>query len=219
MALSCRALAPIQRRPAIGSNPDTALVELAHGPLRFGQPAFARCVDQLQRAHGVAGDAIPGVVGQTEVEAGEGVALISGLLPQLSRLGRVEVHPAPLGVHQPEIGQGFGQAGGGIERRRTGFIPRNGPPGFVEQREGVFGLRAIRCVGVDQALPDGHGFFHAAVFDRVQPAGVGLRPGPGSADEQHEHSAQRHQPRVHHTSADPQFHGRLLMTRAEFVMV
>ena len=73
--------APFDGLINIRRNPNAAFIELTDRPLRLRQTALARFVYQLKRTDGILWHAITAVIGQSEIEAGERVALVRRLLP------------------------------------------------------------------------------------------------------------------------------------------
>ncbi len=177
MPRRCGPLTPYRRFGDVHLDPDALLKELTHSPLGFGQAAQSGIVDQLQRPLRVLLHALPVVVGQPKVEAGESVTLLSRCLPQCRRAGGVIINPPPLGVHQRKIGQGLGQAGAGVEFRSAQLVPLHPLPGLVEQRHGVFRLRALIAVAGYQFTPDRHGRGQVSGIHGVKPGLIALRAG------------------------------------------
>ena len=175
MTRGCGPLAPYRRLSHVDLNPDALLKELTHSPLGFGQAAQSGIVDQLQRPLRVLLHTLPVVVGQPEIEAGKGVTLLGCCLPQRRRAGGVIVDTPPFGVHQRKVGQGLGQAGAGVEFRSAQLVPLHPLPGLVQQRQGVFGLRALIAVAGYQFAPDRHGRGQVSGIHGVKPGLIALR--------------------------------------------
>ena len=170
-----RPLAPERRLFEVDLNPDALFIELTDRPLGFGQAPQPGIVDQLQRPLRVLLHALPVVVGQPQIEAGEGVALLRRCLPQCRRAGGVIVDPPSFGIHEREIGQGLGQPGAGVELCGPQLVPLHPLPGLVEQRHGIFSLRTLIAVGGDQFAPDRNGRGQVSGVHGIKPGLIALR--------------------------------------------
>ena len=170
-----RSLAPERCLADVDLNPDALFIELTDRPLGFGQATQPGIVDQLQRPLRVLLHALPVVVGQPQIEAGEGVVLLRRCLPQRCRAGGVIVNTPTFGIHERDIGQGLGQPGTSVELCGPQLVPLHPLLGLVEQRHGIFSLRTLIAVGGDQFAPDRNSCGQVSGVHGIKPGLVALR--------------------------------------------